>query len=45
MDSDENEDPEDRLEREQLERSNRRMRRVALLSRRISLYGNRPRRE
>ena len=36
--SEENEDPEDLLEREQFERSNRRMRKVALLSGRISLY-------
>ena len=37
MGTDENEDPEDRLEREQLERSNRRMRRVALKSGKLSI--------
>ena len=38
MENEENEDPEDLLEREQLERSTRRMRAVAAWSGRISLY-------
>ena len=38
MDTDENEDPEDRLEREQLKRSNLRMRRIAFRSGKISIW-------